>query len=78
MTNSELDKLNIKKFDGASDEWGEFVTNGRKGSLAHNFDAVSGPMLANPKGKNPKAKGSQFAIFTDKAAKLFDKYKVCK
>ncbi|WP_262494790.1 DUF3990 domain-containing protein [Flavobacterium columnare] len=76
VPNSELEKLNIKKFDGASDEWAKFVTDGRAGKLEHNFDAVSGPMLANPRGKNPKPIGSQFAIFTDKAAKLFDNFKV--
>lgn len=79
IPNSELDNLNIKKFEGASDEWGQFVTDGTKGALKHDFDAVSGPMLANPKGgKKPKAIGSQFAIFSDKAAKLFDKHIVCK
>lgn len=78
VPNSELEKLNIKSFDGATDEWGKFVSNGRSGNLVHDFDAVSGPMLANPKGSKPKAIGSQFAIFTDKAAKIFDKFKVYK
>ena len=59
-----------------TDEWSDFVTKGRAGTLPHDFDAISGPMLANPRGKSPKAKGSQFAIFTDKTADLFDKHKV--
>jgi hypothetical protein len=77
IPNSELDNLNIKKFEGASDEWAQFVTYGRKGALKYDFDAVSGPMLANPGGKKPKAIGSQFAIFSYKAARLFDKHIVC-
>ena len=79
IPNSELDKLDIKKFSSADSEWGDFVTKGRKGTLNHSHDAVSGPMLANPRdakrGKAPKAIGSQFAIFTEKAAKLFNRFK---
>ena len=33
-------------------------------------------MLANPHGKVPKAAGSQFAIFSDEAASLFDEHRV--
>ena len=79
LANSELDKLDIKRFSSADSEWGDFVTKGRKGTLNHSHDAVSGPMLANPcdakRGKKPKAIGSQFAIFTEKAAKLFNRFK---
>lgn len=48
IPNSELAKLDIKIFDSASGEWSDFVTQGRQGTLSHNFDAVSGPMVANP------------------------------
>jgi RHS repeat-associated protein len=78
IPNDELAKLNIKNFDAPDGEWADFVTKGRKGTLSHGFDGVSGPMLANPKatmsGAKPKAKGTQLAIFSDKAAKLFDKH----
>ncbi|MHA7059408.1 hypothetical protein ACWGOQ_0019430 [Aquimarina sp. M1] len=50
------------------------VTSGRKGTLNHSFDGIDGPMLANPRGGKPKPIGHQLAIFTDKAAKLFDKH----
>lgn len=33
------------------------------GYLSHEFNAVSGPMLANPRRGKPKAIGSQFVIF---------------
>ena len=33
------------------------------GYLSHEFNAVSGPMLANPRRGKPKATGSQFVIF---------------
>ena len=49
IPNSELDKLDIKRFSSADSEWGDFVTKGRKGTLNHSHDAVSGPMLANPR-----------------------------
>ncbi|MCU0238870.1 MAG: DUF6531 domain-containing protein [Pyrinomonadaceae bacterium] len=78
IPNEELAKLKIKNFDSPDAEWGETVVKGRKGALAHSFDGVSGPMLANPKaavkGAKPKAKGSQLAIFSDEAAALFDKH----
>lgn len=82
---SELAKLNIKTFDDATDEWAEFVDKGRKGKLAHDFDAVEGPMIALKKsrqlGRSVPVKlqpdgrlGHQIAIFSDKAAKVFDKH----
>ena len=49
IPNSELDKLDIKRFSSADSEWRDFVTKGRKGTLNHSHDAVSGPMLANPR-----------------------------
>ena len=82
IPNSELDKLNIKVFESADNEWAKFVTQGRANTLAHSYDAVSGPMLANPgavkKGGKAKPIGSQFAIFSNKAATVFDRYKVKK
>jgi RHS repeat-associated protein len=76
VPDEKLAALKTKTFNGSTDEWADFVTKGRAGTLSHDFDAVSGPMLANPRGKTPKAKGSQFAIFSNDAAKLFDKHKV--
>ena len=87
----ELAKLNIKTFEGATDEWGDMVKSGRNGTLNHAFDGVEGPMIALKKsakmGKSMPVKlqpdgrlGHQLAIFTEKAAKLFDKHlkgKVC-
>ncbi len=82
IPNSELDKLNIKVFEAADNEWAKFVTQGRANTLAHSYDAVSGPMLANPgavkKGGKAKPIGSQLAIFSNKAATVFDRYKVKK
>lgn len=54
----------------------ELVTKGRAGTLSHDFDAEIDSILVNPHGKDPKAKGIQFAIFTDKTTDLFDKHKV--
>ncbi|WP_200797012.1 DUF3990 domain-containing protein [Vibrio quintilis] len=80
IPNSELDKLNMKVFDSADSEWADFVTKGRNKGLTHSYDAVSGPMVANPgpvrAGKSPISIGSQTAIFSKKAAALFDKYKI--
>ena len=76
IPDEKLAALKIKQFDAPTDEWADFVTKGRTGTLSHDFDAVSGPMLANPHGKVPKAAGSQFAIFSDEAASLFDKHRV--
>ncbi|MEQ9944760.1 RHS repeat-associated core domain-containing protein [Pectobacterium aroidearum] len=82
IPNSELDKLNIKVFNSADSEWADFVTRGRRNTLNHSYDAVSGPMLANPRsvrnGGIPRATGSQLAIFSEKSATLFDKFKVKK
>ena len=76
IPDEKLSALKIKQFEAPTDEWADFVTKGRTGTLSHDFDAVSGPMLANPHGKVPKAAGSQFAIFSDEAASLFDKHRV--
>ena len=76
IPDEKLSALKIKQFNSPTDEWADFVTKGRTGTLSHNFDAVSGPMLANPHGKVPKAAGSQFAIFSDEAASLFDEHRV--
>nr|WP_263406732.1 DUF3990 domain-containing protein [Affinibrenneria salicis] len=81
IPNSELAKLDIKVFDSANGEWADFVTQGRKGTLSHGHDGVSGPMLRNSfqvtnRGAIPKPKGTQLAIYTKKAAALFDRFKV--
>lgn len=82
VPDSELAKLNIKNFNGATDEWADSVTKGRQGKLAHDFDMVSGPMVNNPpqirKGKAPVSTGHQYAIFRDEAADVFNKNKVGK
>ena len=49
----------------------DLVTKGRSGTLSHDFDAVSGPMLANPHGKDSKEKGAQFPIVSDKTTDTF-------
>ena len=46
--------------------------NVHQGLIAGKYTA----MLANPQGKNPKAKGAQFEMFTNKTGDLFDKRKV--
>ena len=74
VPDDELAELNIKTFDSATDEWAETVTSGRRGTLNHAYDGIDGPMLANPRRGKPKPIGHQLAIFTDKAAKLFDKH----
>jgi len=74
---SALDALNGKVFNGPMDEWASFVTEGRMNTLQHNYDFVEGPMLKNPRqvigeGAYPEAKGYQLAIFSQKAADVFD------
>ena len=80
VPDSELAKLNIKNFDGATDEWADFVTKGRQGKLAHDYDIVSGPMISNPeaakRGAKPEPLGTQHVIFSDEAADVFNKNKV--
>ena len=79
VPNTELAKLDIKVFDSANSEWADFVAQARKGTLSHGHDAVSGPMLLNlrdfKRGRPPKAGGTQFAIYSQKAAELFNKFK---
>ncbi|WP_340618503.1 DUF3990 domain-containing protein [Xenorhabdus entomophaga] len=83
VPNSELAKLNIKVLDTSTPagkkEWIRYVKEGRKGTLAHNYDGVSGPYLGNPskfrKGKPPDIVGHQLALYTQKATELFDKHK---
>ncbi|WP_211287886.1 DUF3990 domain-containing protein, partial [Xenorhabdus hominickii] len=84
IPNSELAKLNIKVFDPNSPadmkEWARYVREGRKGTLVHHYDAVSGPMLMNPsdfkKGAPPKIEGQQLALYTQKAADMFDTHQI--
>ncbi|SEM47018.1 Protein of unknown function [Chryseobacterium taichungense] len=72
--------LKIKRFDGPTDEWAEFVTKARQGNLIHDYDVVIGPKLKNPwdvlSGKEtPKAiNETQVAITSEKGAKLLSKY----
>ncbi|MDT7843718.1 RHS repeat-associated core domain-containing protein [Streptomyces justiciae] len=73
---SELDKLNSKIFDGPSDELADFIRHHRSGGDMHGYDMVEGPMLRNVpgflKGDPGVFNGHQIAIFTDRAAQLFD------
>jgi hypothetical protein len=42
---SSLEKLKVKKFDGISKEWLDFVKENRiKGGVRHNYDMVIGPV----------------------------------
>ena len=74
---SEFDSLNNKVFTSADVEWEEFVINSRNG-MSNNYDTISGPMLANPKGAlkgaPPKSSGHQTAFNTQKAVDLLNKY----
>ncbi|MNL28859.1 hypothetical protein D3C87_1505230 [compost metagenome] len=77
VPDAELQKLNIKVFDFADSEWADFVTRGRKGTLSHGYDAVSGPMVKNPlavkeSGAYPKSSGCQMAVFSAKAISIFN------
>ena len=82
LPREELEQLNGKIFDVANKEWGQFVTDARNGRLQHNFDYVEGPMLANPgtgpgrigSGAAPNPIGSQLAIFSQNAVKVFQRY----
>ena len=77
VPDSELVKLKGKNFNGPDAEWGDFVKKGRSGVLMHNYDIVSGEMISYKnfeKGIIKSIGGQQTALFTEKAAKLFDKY----
>ena len=63
----KLNELSGKVFSSGSSAWSRFVDLGRKNILQHTFDFVEGPYLYNG-----RAVGHQLAIFTKKAAKLFD------
>jgi len=63
--------LNGKIFTEAGEEWTDFVLAGRGGILHHEYDFVEGPVLKKSTGTGF---GHQFALFTQNAANLFDKY----
>ena len=72
---ASLATLETRVFASGDRAWADFVVAGRNGTLNHSFDAVRGPMLANPRGVTPATArpiGQQTAIFTDKAAQVFD------
>ncbi|PWI09057.1 Rhs protein [Streptomyces sp. NWU339] len=76
---SELDKLNSKIFDGPSDELSDFIRRhrlDRTGADMHSYEMVEGPMLRNvgpfKKGADGVFNGHQIAIYSDRAAQLFD------
>lgn len=79
MPKSELDKLNSKIFDGPSDELSDFIRRhrlDRTGADMHSYEMVEGPMLRNvgpfKKGADGVFNGHQIAIYSDRAAQLFD------
>lgn len=78
IPSGELGSLNGKAFLNSTDEWAQFVAAGRRGELQHVYDYVEGPMLANPgavkTGGILISVGHQLAIFTEDAAKLFQRY----
>jgi hypothetical protein len=73
----DLLQLNGKAFGGATTEWEEFVLAGRRGTLQHTFDYVTGPYLANSDdflaGMSPIARGHQLAIYSERAIALFQR-----
>lgn len=47
-----MNKLNIKVFESADNEWAKFVTQGRANTLAHSYDAnVSKPWCCKKRRK---------------------------
>ena len=60
------------------DDWRDLVTQGRAGTLVHDYDFVSGPYLTNPDivalhgSTRAKWSGHQTALFTDGIVALFD------
>ncbi|MFE0104771.1 RHS repeat-associated core domain-containing protein [Streptomyces sp. NPDC059009] len=75
---SELDSLNGKIFNGPSDELASFIKHHRNEGAMHGYDLVEGPMLRNVRGfafgnKPPVFSGHQVAIYSDRAADLFNR-----
>ena len=76
IPDDKLTDLKIKTFDGATEEWADFVTQARSGTLVHDYDMVIGPKLANPQQvlqglESPKAlKEIQITFNSQKAADL--------
>src|SRR6266542_1481418 len=46
---AQLNQLNHRGFPSADASWTSFVNANRSGAPLHGFDAVSGPMLGNPR-----------------------------
>jgi RHS repeat-associated protein len=76
---SELDKLDGKIFDGPSDELSDFIRRhrlDRTGADMHSYELVEGPMLRNvgdfKRGAEGVFNGHQVAIYSERAARLFD------
>lgn len=78
IPDSEFSKLDVKNLEGATNERVDFVTKGRNNKLNHN--SVSGSYVENPgavkRGSKPAPKGTQHAVFSNKAADVFNKHKV--
>ncbi|MGR4853382.1 RHS repeat-associated core domain-containing protein [Streptomyces sp. LARHCF252] len=76
---SELDKLDGKIFNGPSDELSDFIRRhrlDRTGADMHSYELVEGPMLRNvggfKRGEDGVFNGHQVAIYSERAARLFD------
>lgn len=72
----DLDRFRAKSFGVADDGWAAFVRSNRSGGKLHEFDIVSGPMLANPKafarGARPASFGQQMSFHTQAAVDLLN------
>ena len=76
VPNSQLGQLSHLQFPGANGAWADFVGANRGGASLHGFDAVSGPMLGNPRafmnGASPTAFGQQMSFHSDTAINLLN------
>jgi hypothetical protein len=76
VPNSQLSQLSHLQFPGANGAWADFVGANRGGASLHGFDAVSGPMLGNPRafmnGASPTAFGQQMSFHSDAAVNLLN------
>ncbi|MFB6768868.1 RHS repeat-associated core domain-containing protein [Streptomyces sp. NPDC056337] len=78
---SEMNKLNSKIFDGPSDELADLIRRhrlDRTGADMHSYELIEGPMLRNPgpfkKGAEGVFNGHQVALYSERAAQLFDNH----
>ena len=76
VPNSQLGQLSHLQFPSANGTWADFIAANRGGASLHGFDAVSGPMLGNPrpfmKGASPAPLGQQISFHSDAAINLLN------